>query len=120
MRPLKQDKNPYLRENQEYFEKRREKLIEAKFRKAIYKLFKQTCPVCDESLHNGEYVELHHMIPRKSGGKYSLENIVPLHQICHEQVTHETKSAERLKIILCGAKEDRNSKEMVNKTNSHS
>lgn len=100
LRPLKQDKNPYLRENLEYFDKRREKLIEAKFRKAIYKLFKQICPVCEESLHNGEYVELHHIIPRKSRGKYSLENIVPLHQICHRQVTHGTKGYIRLQIIL--------------------
>ena len=46
------------------------------------------CPNCGESLHNGELVELHHVIPAKSKGKYSIENIVPLHQICHQQITH--------------------------------
>lgn len=45
MRPLKQDKNPYIRENLEYFDKRREKLIEAKFRQTVYKLFKPKCPI---------------------------------------------------------------------------
>lgn len=46
------------------------------------------CPICGESLHNGEPVELHHIIPHKSKGKYSTENILPLHQICHQQVSH--------------------------------
>ena len=76
LRPLKLNKNPYLSDNLEYFEKRREKLIEAKFRQLVYKLFKQRCPLCNESLHNGESVELHHINPQKSGGKYSLENII--------------------------------------------
>ena len=100
MRPLKLDKNPYLTENLLYFNKRREKLIDAKFRATIYKIHKQTCPVCGESLHNGESVELHHIVPRKSGGKYSVENILPLHEICHKQVTHGNLSLERLKFAL--------------------
>lgn len=99
-RPLKLDKNPYIRENLEYYESRREKLIEAKFRQTIYKLFKQRCPLCEESLHNEEPVELHHIIPRKSGGKYSLENIVPLHELCHKQITHGNQSLERFKIAI--------------------
>lgn len=88
IKPLKLDKNPYLIENIEYFNKRREKLINAKFRKAIYKKFNHVCPKCGESLYNGELVELHHVIPQNAGGKYSIENIQPLHQICHQQVTH--------------------------------
>jgi len=94
------DKNPYIRKNLEYFEKRREKLIEAKFRQQVYKLFNQRCPLCNESLHNEETVELHHINPQKSGGKYSLENIVPLHELCHKQITHGNKSLERFKIYI--------------------
>lgn len=100
LRPLKLDKNPYIRKNLEYFEKRREKLIEAKFRQQVYKLFNQRCPLCNESLHNEETVELHHINPQKSGGKYSLENIVPLHELCHKQITHGNKSLERFKIYI--------------------
>jgi RNA-directed DNA polymerase len=88
IRPLKLDINPYLTVNIEYFNKRREKLIDAKFRKAIYRKFKHLCPECGESLYNGELIELHHVIPKKTGGKYSIENIQPLHQICHQKVTH--------------------------------
>lgn len=51
-------------------------------------------------MHNEEIVELHHIIPQKSGGKYNLENIVPLHQICHQQVTHGDQSLERFKITV--------------------
>lgn len=98
--PLKLDRDPYIKDNKDYFNKRREKLINTKFKASIYKIYKHLCPVCNESLHNGETVELHHIIPRKDGGKYSIENILPLHEICHEQVTHGNKSLQRFKIAL--------------------
>lgn len=98
LRPLKLNRNPYLQENIEYYNKRRVNMVEAKFRAAIYKKFKQICPICEESLHNGEIVELHHIFPQKSKGKYSMTNILPLHQICHQQVTHGNQTLERLKI----------------------
>lgn len=100
MRPLKLDRNPYLKENIAYFEKRREKLIEAKFRQMVYKLFKQKCPICEESLHNGESIELHHIVPQKSGGKYKLDNIIPLHELCHKQITHGNQTLERFKVEI--------------------
>jgi len=96
--PLKHTKNPYIKEDQVYFEERRKNLIDAKFRATMYRLFEHRCPLCQESLHNGELVELHHIVPQKSGGKYNIENILPLHQICHQQITHGDKSLERLKI----------------------
>ena len=100
MVPLKQNRNPYIIADQEYFEKRRQSLIDAKFRALMYKMYKHKCPVCSESLHNGEPVELHHIVPQKSGGKYSIENVLPLHQICHQQATHGNRSLERLKVAL--------------------
>jgi 5-methylcytosine-specific restriction endonuclease McrA len=39
-------------------------------------------------LHGDEPVELHHIIPEKDGGKWSLQNIIPLHQLCHQNITH--------------------------------
>lgn len=114
-RPLKLDKNPYLTEHQEYFEKRREQLIEAKFRAAIYKDYKHKCPVCEMSLHNGEPVELHHIIPRIEGGKYTRENILPLHQICHHQVTRGNHTLQRLKVAL--PKQTKSSRRIGRKSN---
>jgi RNA-directed DNA polymerase len=63
----------------------------AKFRDAIYKKYNNLCPLCGESLHNGETIELHHILSIKEGGKYSMNNIQPLHQICHVSITHKSK-----------------------------
>lgn len=93
---LKLDKNPYLLEDQSYFDKRKVVKIEAKFRESIYKKYSHICPLCGVSLHNGENVELHHIIPVREGGKYSLTNIQPLHQTCHQSITHSNKTAQEL------------------------
>jgi len=89
---LKLDRNPYLSGDYEYFDKRREQNIFAKFRAAVYRKYKQHCPKCGESLHNGEPIELHHVVPRKKGGGYKMDNIQPLHQICHQNVTHRKEA----------------------------
>jgi len=83
---LKLDCNPYLLENQSYFFKRLITVNSAKFTEAIFKKYNHQCPVCLDSLHNGEKIELHQMV--KEVGKYSLDNIKPLHQICHISITH--------------------------------
>lgn len=85
---LKLDRNPYDLLDKDYFLKRHEKLVWARFRAAVYRKWSNTCAVCGESLHNGEDVELHHIRPIKKGGKYRLDNIQPVHQICHQQLTH--------------------------------
>lgn len=64
----------------------------------MYKKYGHKCLICQQTLHNEEQVDMHHIIPRASGGKYSIENILPLHQICHQQVTYGHKSLDRLKI----------------------
>lgn len=70
-------------------------MVFARFRAAIYKKFNNLCPVCGDSLHNGENIELHHIIERKNKGKYSMKNIQPLHRICHQQITHSSTTAEQ-------------------------
>lgn len=85
---LKLDRNPYLLEDKDYYEKRLIEKSSARFREAIFKKYKHLCPVCLESLHNGENVELHHIKPVKEGGKYTMSNIQPLHQICHQKITY--------------------------------
>jgi len=44
------------------------------------------CPVCEESLYNGEELHLHHIVPQKDGGKDTVGNLVLLHDACHRQV----------------------------------
>jgi hypothetical protein len=82
---VKTDKNPYY--DKEYFEKRHKVFILREFRKAVYRKHNYKCAACGEILDSNEKVELHRIIPGKSGGKYTLKNTVPLHKTCHESVT---------------------------------
>lgn len=82
-------KNPYF--DIEYF-LNRPRLLEAnKFRLAIYKKHNYLCAACRSPLDNSENVELHHIKPKSLGGEYTLDNIVPLHEICHKGITHAGK-----------------------------
>jgi RNA-directed DNA polymerase len=45
------------------------------------------CPVCRESLLNGEELQIHHKKPIKEGGKDTYSNLQLLHLYCHQQ-TH--------------------------------
>ncbi|NES65547.1 MAG: group II intron reverse transcriptase/maturase [Okeania sp. SIO2D1] len=49
------------------------------------------CPVCNQSLSNGEPIHTHHIIPVKDGGTDDTENLVHLHESCHIQVHSKTK-----------------------------
>ena len=44
------------------------------------------CPVCGESLFNGEQIHVHHKKPIKEGGKSIYSNLQLLHVYCHQQV----------------------------------
>jgi len=93
---LKLDKNPYLLSDRKYFDKRIVEKNSAKFREVIFAKYEHQCPLCLESLHNGEKVELHHILPVKDGGKYTIRNIQPLHQLCHISITHSAKTRSKL------------------------
>ena len=44
------------------------------------------CAVCMDKIDNGEGIEIHHLIPRKEGGKERIDNLAMLHVTCHRQV----------------------------------
>lgn len=46
---------------------------------------KQLCPVCQDSLHNGEALQLHHKVPPSKGRTNKIENLEYLHVFCHQQ-----------------------------------
>ena len=83
---LKNNVNLYL--DEEYYISRSFIKNADRFRKTIYKLYNFKCVECGQALYGEEDVHLHHVIPRKDGGQYTLENIVPVHAICHESITH--------------------------------
>jgi len=88
---MKEGKNPYNLIDEEYFKERAKKRILARFRSTIYKKNNHICKECGESLYNGEKVELHHIISQKLGGKWTVANIIPLHEICHKKITQNEK-----------------------------
>lgn len=44
------------------------------------------CPICENSLSNGESLHKHHIIPKSQEGKDTFLNILILHLACHYQI----------------------------------
>lgn len=44
------------------------------------------CPVCHDSLFNGEELQKHHIQPRQVGGTDSYANLLLVHLLCHQQL----------------------------------
>ena len=44
------------------------------------------CPICGDSLFNGEEIHKHHKIPKKDGGKDTYSNFQLVHLYCHQQI----------------------------------
>jgi RNA-directed DNA polymerase len=55
------------------------------------------CPVCGEHLLNGEELQTHHKIPVQHGGTDRTENLVHLHQACHQHLHQMGRVPELLK-----------------------
>jgi RNA-directed DNA polymerase len=53
------------------------------------------CPVCGESLFNGESLHTHHVIPVQAGGTDRQDNLLHLHQACHQQIHMGKRSNSR-------------------------
>lgn len=89
--------NSYDPKNYEYFEKRvkRKALSEFSLKQMHERLYRAQagkCPVCNTPLlENNESLEIHHIVPRASGGSDKFKNLLLLHKECHHQVTN-TKS----------------------------
>lgn len=86
------DLNPYDLENIEYFSKRAKRIAITNLvsvrRERLIKKQGGLCPVCNDSLLEGEETEVHHRKPRSRGGSDALKNLALLHQNCHRQITH--------------------------------
>jgi RNA-directed DNA polymerase len=86
---LRNNVNPYV--DKDYYINRMVIRDAEIFRAAIYQKHLFRCFVCNKALYGSEEIHLHHLIPEKDGGQYTLENIVPVHATCHESITHTRK-----------------------------
>ncbi|MGK7892816.1 MAG: group II intron reverse transcriptase/maturase [Xenococcus sp. (in: cyanobacteria)] len=79
----------------EYWEKRRNKSNKSeaqklnKRRQKIAKNQNYRCPICGESIFNGEPIHIHHVIPRKDNGTDDISNLTFVHTYCHHKIHHE-------------------------------
>lgn len=77
--------DPDLRQYWKDKEKEKSKILIPSYQKIAKKQSYQ-CPVCDESLFNGEVFHCHHKIPRHQNGKNNYANLELVHYYCHQQI----------------------------------
>jgi RNA-directed DNA polymerase len=81
--------DPHLQPYWQTRQKRRLKTLPS-FRHKIAQRQNGCCPVCGQSLFNGEQLQLHHRQPKSQGGKDTVENLQWLHLFCHQQVHYQS------------------------------
>jgi RNA-directed DNA polymerase len=91
---VKLTRNPYLRYEEGAFRANR-KLADRGLRASRYNKYKGKCIYCEQSLRNGEPVELHHKVSKKSGGDDKISNLIPRHRMCHQARTYNQKIAKK-------------------------
>lgn len=81
--------DPSLREYWGKRQKKQDKSEAEKFnakKQKVAKNQKYLCPVCGQSIFNGEEIHLHHKKPRAEGGTDDTQNLIWLHLFCHQKV----------------------------------
>lgn len=77
--------DPSLREYWKKRDKAKAKALLPSTQKIAYNQ-EFVCPVCGDSLFNGEEIHQHHIVPRHQGGKNTYSNLQLVHLFCHQQV----------------------------------
>lgn len=84
----------------EYWQKRSQRqiadLVPSKQKMAGKQHF--VCPVCNQSLLNGEELHTHHIIPVQAGGQDKYSNLLLVHEDCHNQIhssVYRTKAIKK-------------------------
>jgi RNA-directed DNA polymerase len=94
---VKGDASPDDPSLREYWEKRHQKYGKSYWERNSrnYKIAQNQnwkCPICGESLFNGEELDTHHIVPVAQGGDNSVKNLQHLHRACHIQEHSKSKS----------------------------
>lgn len=83
--------NPYDKADELYFEQRIEqnmlnKLMGKRMLRYLYDRQQGICPICELKINAQTGWNAHHLLPKHLGGKWTGENLVLLHPVCHIQV----------------------------------
>lgn len=96
--------NPFNPADKDYYLDRKLKNLFKRdtFRMSILKRQMEICPVCGRNLVAsdwGEPTHLHHLIPRKEGGKDLISNLILLHEECHYSIHRENYSKGEMLVL---------------------
>ena len=83
--------DPDLRSYWERREARKADLLPSWRQRELAKRQNGLCPTCRDSLHNGEELHVHHVIPASRGGEDAISNLALVHQYCHQQTHNGSK-----------------------------
>ena len=102
---IKGTANPYLKADELYFEQRKEqnmvnKLEGKRMLRYLYDRQKGHCPVCQLKINAQTGWNAHHLLPKHLGGKWTGENLVLLHPVCHIQVHQNPSVAAALNLSV--------------------
>lgn len=94
---IKTTENPYI--NEEYFTNRQIKESVKKLSglgKKLYIKQKGICPYCKEILDIYQERDLHHILPKKEGGKDNVSNLIMVHRGCHISIHREIAKLDKI------------------------
>jgi RNA-directed DNA polymerase len=107
-RKIKAEANPFDPAWRSYFEERHEYQMqcqEQRLRPKLWQAQDGKCPVCREPVTRDVGWEIHHVVPRASGGTNARANLVLLHPNCHCQAHSSVWKGELLASIIRGFEE---------------
>ena len=78
--------DPNMRSYWERREERKTELLPTWKQRGLAKRQDGQCPICHDSLHNGEELHIHHVTPKSKGGEDAMSNLALVHLYCHQQV----------------------------------
>lgn len=85
--------NPDLKQYWENRDKKKATTLNNESLGKLARLQNHKCPICGESIYNGEELHKHHIVPKSQGGKDTYNNLRLVHYLCHQQI-HGNNSPE--------------------------
>jgi hypothetical protein len=87
------DINPYTHEGMKWWRNRVYTEMEGNYNNRwdlytkVCKKYNYQCGICSQPLNqDGEITELHRIKPGLQGGKYTYNNVIPVHKFCHQKL----------------------------------
>ena len=77
--------DPDLRSYWERREAQKAELLPTWRQRELAKRQRGQCSICHGGLHDGEELQVHHVVPKSQGGEDAISNLTLMHLYCHQQ-----------------------------------